>query len=177
MSCEDDPLDFGCFTKRPSDRWKVILDFGPTLSRYIEFGKLYRADEYILPRRSTGFAYKVLSDGTSGSREPIWPALSGAEVVSGSLRMITVPALYNAIDIVTDVSTTVTNVADEALISNVSISDITWEGPYVELFISGGDHLTDHLITVSASTQSGQIIAGVALCSVRRNKPQLCLCE
>lgn len=175
MTCEADPLDFGSFTKLPSENYRVKFDFATTLSKYIEFGKLYRTDAYLLPRRPTGFAYRVISDGNAGAKEPVWPVLPDVEVKSGSLRMVSVPAMYHGIDIITNAEVEIKNLCDYSDSTSLVAVASSWEGPEAEITVSQGLDKNDYLIAIKITTLSGQQLAGVALCSVRYNRPTLCV--
>lgn len=168
MLCPAEPLDFGALAKHPNEVLRVRLDFEPNLARYREPGRLYRAGETVRPRIPTGWAYQALEDGTSSHREPTW--LSGSDSITpdGSLRWKAIPAVNEAIDIIT----AATWLFDDP---SVTVTGVTWQGAELELLVHGGDAGDDYQGTVTVATLSGQTLVGVFAIRARTDRVASCV--
>lgn len=164
-----DPRDFGSISKRPAERLALELDFTPWLSSSLLYERLYRANEYVLPTNKNGFVYKVLNDGTSGRKEPVWPIVAGATLKTGSLVLECQPDVGQGLDIIIG--------ATAESDSTLQIESISWDKSIAKVKIFGGDNDDDSVLTVTITTQSGQVMVGVVLCSIQTEAPQLCVCR
>lgn len=150
MECCAQPIDFGSFTKHPSERLRCEFNWFDNLANFWRH-KFYRAGDIVRPTRSTGFAYRALADGTSGFREPRWRTLSNTH--DGSVTWEPIPANFEGVDII--VSATV------AAPSGVTVGSPSWEGSTAFCSIEGGDEGTDYQLECEVTTLSGQRLVGV----------------
>jgi len=163
MSCIAEPLDFGALPKHPNEVLRVLLDFGPNLTRYREPGRLYRAGEAVRPRVPTGWAYEAIADGTSAHREPTWYTGEGSITPDGSVQWRAIPALYGAIDIITAATWSFSDVA-------MSSSGLSWQGAEISMMIEGGQDGYNYQGLVTVVTLSGQAVSGVFEVKVRTQR-------
>ena len=154
MLCKAEPLDFGALSKHPNEVLRVLLDFGPNLTRYREPGRLYRAGDTVRPRVPTGWAYEAVADGTTAHHEPLWRVGEGQLTRDGSVQWRAVPALYAAVDIITSA----TWAFDSA---GATISGASWQGSELNLLVQGGSDGAEYQVTVNVTTLSGQTLVGV----------------
>lgn len=167
MLCLASPLDFGVLPKHPNEILRVRLDFLPNLARYREPGRLYRAGEAVRSRLPTGWAYRAQADGTTGYREPHWTSANGAITIDGSVLWETIPANYEALDIIN----AATWLFDDP---SIIVLGVEWQGAELIMTVSGGDDGDDYQGTVTVVTITGQTIVGVFTIKARADQIQTC---
>lgn len=111
-------------TKDPDEEKKVTLNLFNFCASFWRPNELVELNEYVRPRKATGFAYQATVAGTTATREPVWPTVSNATITDGSVTWKCIEAAANGLNEITAPSA-VSEPVGGIVISDVSVSEST----------------------------------------------------
>lgn len=111
---------FDSVKKDPGDSKLVELELFNKAANFWRPNEQYALNEFIRPNVATGFAYQA-TPGTSGMREPRWPATAGATITDGSITWTASVAGSNGLNAVT--SPTAVSDPIGLTISSIAVSE------------------------------------------------------
>lgn len=109
--------------KDPAESKKVTLNLFKYCASFWRANERVDQNEYVRPRKPTGFAYQASVAGTTAAREPTWPTTLGATKVDGSVTWTCVAASTNGLNEIT--SPSAVSEPTGLTISDVSVSEST----------------------------------------------------